>query len=106
MYRPVGSLKAKAGRWPTDGGQDWQFNCLQEVTMICYAVRSSFGEQRSHPGGGPVAGKAVALFMKQEPGRKIVAPVGRSAIHPRRTLLAWKCSRSKVQIRRQNGYET
>jgi hypothetical protein len=39
------------------------------------------------------------------PGQKNSAHVGRSANHPLANLLAWKSSQSKMQFRRQNGYE-
>jgi hypothetical protein len=78
--------------------KDWQFNCLQEAATVCYAVRSSFGERRSEPGGGPAGRKrAWSGFASKYPWSKVLAQIGRSAGHPERSLLAWKISQPKNQ---------
>jgi hypothetical protein len=74
----------------------------QQYAMLCEAELDSGGSTGRGSGGG-----RAEVLSKGEPKlrQKNSAHVGRSANHPGANLLAWKCSRSKNQIRRQNGYE-
>jgi hypothetical protein len=79
-YRP-GSVRGWDLPWTVYGPNDWQFNCLWKAAMICYAVRSSFGDQGS--------GRVEAWWQTgPRLGRKYPCRVGRSASHPRWTLFA------------------
>jgi hypothetical protein len=66
----------------------------QRYVMLCEAELDSGDRTGWRPGAGG-----------QKVRRKVSPHVGRSANHPQWTLLAWKRSQSKKQIRRQNGYE-
>ncbi|MGA3202440.1 MAG: hypothetical protein ABSF12_08080 [Bryobacteraceae bacterium] len=67
----------------------------QWYVMLCEAVLESIGEngwRPDWPGDGLVKGACQSKL-----GQKVVAQIGRSADHPRRSLLAWQTSQLMKQ---------
>jgi hypothetical protein len=80
--------------------EDWQGNCLQKSRMICYAVRSSFGTAKIALGGGPTE---TWRRRAGDAERSMLEPAVRLVVHGE--ILSHESFATKVQIRRQNGYE-